>query len=721
MAYTYGSSSYCNTYNNTAENKYSARLGWELQSQDKINNTSTFKITLEAKSNNSSYYTYGKQTTTINGVTLSQASFTCKTSWITLGTRTITITHNSDGSFPATTISGSFVTNVKETYCLTGGSASVTIATASITKIDRESTFTLSGSTLGSAVSVAITRQNDLFTHKVEYSFAGSSYTTATSSATTSASFTPALSLASNIPNATSGILTVRVTTFNGETQIGSPVSKTLTLSLPDSVKPTVNSVTITRSSTNTTVNGWGIYVKGYSKATIAISATGSYGSEIKSYSVSGGGFSTSGTTTSYTTGVLNVSGTVTFTVTVTDSRGRTASKTESISVVDYSRPSITVTAGRSTSTGNVSNTGTYLRVFPTYSFSPVSNGTVNKNSATVTVTCNNVSKTNPNSGEAFVLAANVSAAASYTLTATITDSLGNSATATVDIPNTEALPLHIKGNKKGVGLGMAATTDSTIEIGWAVDLNNNNISGGKTITATTFSGALSGNASTATTLATARTIRTNLASTSTASFNGSSNITPGVTGTLALGNGGTGATTAESARTNLVVPHCPVGTVVITSTNAAPSNVGTWELIDKEFTPQYITSGNFTINTTNTTDAYLEVSLGGHGISIKLGTTNKTAITDTALDRGTIKLSAIGVTALPCEKRMIVGASDGANAWSLWNIATNGVISTMDCDPKNTSVAAGNYNYTYADYTVHDHTLMLDSFCNKFYWKRTA
>ena len=63
------------------------------------------------------------------------------------------------------------------------------------------------------------------------------------------------------------------------------------------------------------------------------------------------------------------------------------------------------------------------------------------------------------------------------------------------------------------------------------------------TISATTFDGNLSGNATTATTLATARTFRTNLASTSTASFNGSGNVTPGVTGTLGTGNGGTGRT----------------------------------------------------------------------------------------------------------------------------------------------------------------------------------
>lgn len=47
-----------------------------------------------------------------------------------------------------------------------------------------------------------------------------------------------------------------------------------------------------------------------------------------------------------------------------------------------------------------------------------------------------------------------------------------------------------------------------------------------------------------AATLTTGRTIQTNLASTSSATFNGSANITPGVTGTLPVANGGTGATT---------------------------------------------------------------------------------------------------------------------------------------------------------------------------------
>jgi hypothetical protein len=50
-----------------------------------------------------------------------------------------------------------------------------------------------------------------------------------------------------------------------------------------------------------------------------------------------------------------------------------------------------------------------------------------------------------------------------------------------------------------------------------------------------------------AATLTTSRTFQTNLASTSTASFNGSANVTPGVTGTLPVANGGTNASTFTS------------------------------------------------------------------------------------------------------------------------------------------------------------------------------
>ena len=54
--------------------------------------------------------------------------------------------------------------------------------------------------------------------------------------------------------------------------------------------------------------------------------------------------------------------------------------------------------------------------------------------------------------------------------------------------------------------------------------------------------------------LSTARTIVTNLASTNAASFDGTANVTPGVSGVLGIANGGTGQTTIDGLKTALGV-----------------------------------------------------------------------------------------------------------------------------------------------------------------------
>lgn len=71
--------------------------------------------------------------------------------------------------------------------------------------------------------------------------------------------------------------------------------------------------------------------------------------------------------------------------------------------------------------------------------------------------------------------------------------------------------------------------------------------SAGSANSATTANSANS--AASATKLTTARTIQTNLDSTSAASFNGTANVTPGITGTLAISHGGTGITDSAPMR----------------------------------------------------------------------------------------------------------------------------------------------------------------------------
>lgn len=359
----------------------------------------------------------------------------------------ITVTHKSDGSlsgyvkvyFDAPTTSGGW--SPGSSSCSTGWTTCTTIARAS-------SISGLSGNQLNSGVSVTIDRKSSSFTHKVEYKFVNSGWTTVSSNAATSCSFTPPLSLASQIPSAESGALTVRVTTYNGSTQIGSSVTKSINLSVPSTVVPSISGLTATRID-NDVPSSWGVYVKGISQVKITASGiSGSYGSKISGYSISGPGLYTN--SSSGTSGQLSSTGTQTYTCTVTDSRGRKASKSVSITVVDYSYPSISMSVERCKSDGTKDTSGTYLRVVIYYGIASVSD----KNSiASKSCSCNGVSNSSFASGTAFVLAANCSIGTHYFVDASIRDALGRTASASAEV-STAYRVLNVNKNKDGVAIG---------------------------------------------------------------------------------------------------------------------------------------------------------------------------------------------------------------------------------------------------------------------------
>ena len=358
----------------------------------------------------------------------------------------ITVTHKSDGSlsgyvklrFDAPGTSGGW----------SPGTTDLNTKWTACTTIARASSIDVSGSQLGSGVSVTINRKSESFTHKVEYKFVESAWTTASSNATTSASFTPPVSLATQIPSAETGALTVRVTTFNGSTQIGDPVTKSINLKVPTNIVPSLSGLSATRID-NGVPSGWGIYVKGKSQVKITASgASGAQGSTIVGYSITGPGLNVNAS--SGTSAQLSSTGTLTYTCTVTDSRGRTASKSVSITVVDYTYPNISMSVERCTSDGTKSTNGTYLRIVIDYSIASVSgkNGLYSKSCS-----CNGVSNTSFASGTAFVLAANCSIGNHYTVNASIRDNVGNTATASADV-TTAYRVLNVNKNKDGLAIG---------------------------------------------------------------------------------------------------------------------------------------------------------------------------------------------------------------------------------------------------------------------------
>ena len=150
------------------------------------------------------------------------------------------------------------------------------------------------------------------------------------------------------------------------------------------------------------------------------------------------------------TSEVLSSTGTLTYTCTVTDTRGRTASKTVSINVVDYTYPNISMSAERCTSDGTKNTNGTYLRIVITFSYASVSGKNL---IASKSCSCNGVSNSSFASGTAFVLAANCSIGNHYTVSASIKDALGNTATASVEVTTSYRI-LNVNKNKNGLAIG---------------------------------------------------------------------------------------------------------------------------------------------------------------------------------------------------------------------------------------------------------------------------
>lgn len=443
---------------------YKLRVDWS-QSKNTSANTSTITCKMYLVNDWSlSINSRSTNTTTIAGTKKTYTSPSISsTGTHLLGTVSQTVTHDSDGS---KSISMSSVFYIQATLSGTYYDSISASATVTLDSIPRASSVSASNVNMGSATTITITRASSSFTHTLKYAFGSTSGTIATKTTSTSVSWTPALTLANQIPNALTGTCTITCETYNGSTKIGSKTC-TLTLTVPSSVKPTMTSLTATRVDGDVP-STWGIYVQTKSKVTLAITgAAGSYGSTISSYSITGGGFTS--TASSFTTGFLNTSGTITFTATVTDSRGRVSTaKTVSITVQAYSPPSFTsYLSQRCTSGGTVNDEGTYVRGLVSFSYSTCSS----KNTVTGSIQYKKSSATSWtsagvafSSGTAVIFGGGaISTETSYDIKYTLTDAF--TSVSIQDIVSTAAVVMDFKAGGKGVAVGKVAENDNMFEV----------------------------------------------------------------------------------------------------------------------------------------------------------------------------------------------------------------------------------------------------------------
>lgn len=442
------------TITGTCDNtSYTLTCEWSA-TQSVANNTSsiTAKVYLKAPSG----WSTGSSgwSCVINGTTVTSGSNkTVGSTKVLLGQRTWTVNHASDGTC-SVTISFSYSNGLSSagTYTTKKGSGSKKVT---LDKIARTSSFTLSSSSLdmGASQTVTISKANSSFTHTVQYTFGGVTNNAATKTGDAKVTFTPPISLATKVPNATSGTCTVKVTTYSGDTSIGS-TSKTFTLKVPSSVKPTVTLAT-------TYYNRLGeLFLAGKSTVKVTPTGTGAYSSTIKEYSYSGAGLS--GTGSSKTTGTLSA-GSYTITVTVKDSRGRTNTASVSFTVYAYSSPTCSISAFRADSSGNATASGTNARLKLTWNLSNPNSANTNAHTYKIEYKTTSASTwteaksgtlspaySDSNASGNYNPRVTIETTTSYQFRFTVTDSF-SSASATCTLSTIGAL-LNIEAN--GVGIG---------------------------------------------------------------------------------------------------------------------------------------------------------------------------------------------------------------------------------------------------------------------------
>ena len=354
-------------YSSTSKG-WKLRLDWSITGQSISNNRSTISLDLwvydgtgysQNEAANEAYYI-------IQGEKRWNPYNYSNTGWYKLGSKSITVNHNADGT-GSVTLTAEWDCGFASNYTPRHLSLSKTVT---LTTIPRASSASATGNTLGEAVEITISRASSSFTHKLYYTCGSISNQLIADDVGTSYSWTPAVTLAKQAPNAATVAVTLTVKTYNGSTYIGSK-NLQLSLSIPSSIIPTLSVAISDPTGANGTYGG---YVQLRSKIQVKITASGAQGSTIKSYSIKVGTIY-SRNASSGTTGYLPNSGTLKITCTVTDSRGRTASKTQNVTVLAYSKPTIkSISVARCNQNGTANRSGYYGKVTFSASITPLSN-----------------------------------------------------------------------------------------------------------------------------------------------------------------------------------------------------------------------------------------------------------------------------------------------------------------------------------------------------------
>lgn len=473
------------SFQNTFRTGYTLRVEWVTNSQSIADNTSNITVTAYLVSSGSSYTIKSSASKTvrlyINGTTYTKSAAGLASlsgnQKKALFSKTVNITHNADGTKEIgldcifdieVTLSGKYFDVV---IASSGDGGSATLDT-----IPRATTPTTSGTfNVGSAVTINTPRASSSFTHTLQYSTNNSSWSNIATGVGTSYSWTLPAALATAKTSTTSGTVYIRCITYNGSTNLG---NKTISQTYNITSSYAAPSVAITASQSNDADIAQ--YIRGRSNVTLKATGTFKYGASAKKYVFKYGNTEKTVTTTASTASVTftlpsNAAASFAYSVTVTDSRGFTASKSGTLSTVTYTAPLITslniVRGNYDGTTFTEASKGNSLRIVAAGTITGLSNANA-KNYKVEYRLSNSTSYTTLIStkvASAYTVAvteytdAIFSENASYVLRFSLSDSF-ETVSQIVDVPSQKVL-MNFSANGKAMAIGGIASVDDVLEI----------------------------------------------------------------------------------------------------------------------------------------------------------------------------------------------------------------------------------------------------------------
>ena len=226
---------------------------------------------------------------------------------------------------------------------------------------------------IGSTVTIELNADSATYDHDIYYGLADQTFKLA-EFVTDSYTWEIPLSLCELLPNTTEGRFTFRVETYEGYSLIGSK-NVVITVKVPEDITPAITDITYTEAIAGI-ASKFGGFVQDNSRVDVDITASGQYGASIIQVLTEFLGKTYTGT--NFTTDIVDKSGSQSIKTTITDSRGRKISFTNTISILSYTFPKIgSLKAYRCNSSGEKKDEGEYVRVEYDYTVNVMNNNNV--------------------------------------------------------------------------------------------------------------------------------------------------------------------------------------------------------------------------------------------------------------------------------------------------------------------------------------------------------